>query len=215
VALGVVGDALAAGAWAGEELLAPVRLGATSAFRYKDLQVSGLPSRLTLMVAPTTSGVLGVLCIAGPRSSNVPTYCEDAADTLHLNGSRPLPLGPSLAYAHRLAGAIGQLDRAYRTEQALAGAKTRTGQAHNSQLLSRYFSSAAATLAQARPGPDNAASNTTLLGALLAAARGFAAMSRAAHAGDSPGFRDASRKELSAQTTMREALAALVAAGYP
>jgi serine/threonine protein kinase len=193
----------------------PVRLGVASAYRFKDIHVSGLSRPLTLMVAPTTSGVLGVLCIAAPRSSKVPAYCEDAAGALRLSGSKPLPLGPNLAYAHILADAIGKLDRAHHAERVLAEARTRAGQASYSKLLADYFNSSATVLAQARPGPDAAEPNAALLAALRSAAREFTAMFRAASAGDPQGFGSAFGREISAQRTVHKALAALVAGGYP
>lgn len=192
----------------------PVRLGATSAYRYKDLHVSGLSRPVTVMVAPTTSGVLGVFCLGAPRSRKVPESCEDAAGALRLTGPKPLPLGPSSAYAHRLADATGKLDRAHRDEQILAEAKTRAGQAHYSKQLSIYFATSAAVLATARPGLDAAVANTALLAGLRTAAREFAAMYHATKSGDSQGFSGAFGKEVAAQRKMRQALAELFAAGY-
>ena len=189
----------------------PVKIGEASAFRYRALQVRGLSQPLTVFAVPTTAGVLGVLCSPGTAAA---APCEHVADTLSLNGADALPLGPSSAYAHALSSAVSKLDPAHQAETALRSAHTRAGQAHLSDALAGYFTASEHTLSKAKPGPDAAEENARLLRSLGSAAAAYAAMSRAAHAGDGQQFAAAGRDASSAQSSTRSALAALRAAGY-
>lgn len=191
----------------------PVQLDGASAYRYKSLRVTGLTKPLTLLVSPTSDGVVGVLCFS-TRASATSTECETAAGTLRLKGAKALPLGVDLEYAQVLALSLAKLSPAEATERALASAKTRRVQADLSDRLAGYFLAAATVLARGRPGPDAADLNTGLLAALHTVARGYSAMSSAIRAGDVQKYDDARGQVQAAQVSSRVALASLRSIGY-
>ena len=190
----------------------PVKLGEASAYRYRNLSVTGLSQPVTVLVSPTSAGVVGILCLEA--SANASASCEPAASTLRLTGAKPLPLGPSSAYSHALSSAISKLRPAHRAEQMLTAARTRAGQAHFSEVLAGYFTAAARVLAKARPGPDAATLHARMLAALASAAQAYSAIAQAARAGRTRQFQQAGMRASSAQTTIRSTLASLRATGY-
>jgi serine/threonine protein kinase len=192
-----------------------VHLGDASAYRYRDLDVSGLAKPLTLLVSPTTAGVVGIGCLApAGAGSAFLASCEKAAGTLRLNGAQPLGLGPNPAYASVLTNAVTGLRAARPTAEALASARTRAGQASLSGRLAQAQAAAAAKLSAAKPGPDAANLNAALIGALRGTAAGYNAMSRAAAAGQGGAYGAARSKTARELTAVSEELAALRAAGY-
>ncbi len=191
----------------------PVMLGGASAYRYPNLSVAGLSPSLTMLVSPTSAGVVGILCLAARPSASA--SCESAASTLHLTGAKPLALGPSSEYAHVLWAAIARLRPAHRAEMNLRSARTREGQARFGELLARYFTAAGRALAKGQPGPAAAALHSRLLAALEAAARAYSAIAQAARAGRARQFQQAAARGSSAQAALRSTLSSLRAAGYP
>jgi serine/threonine protein kinase len=192
-----------------------VRLGDATAYRYRELDVRGLTTPLTLLVLPTTGGVVGLGCVAPPSGRGAfMGGCEKAAGTLRLRGRHALPLGPDPAYGRILAEAVAALRASQSTANALAAARTRGGQAMLSRRLASAPASAAAALSAASPGPDAAGLNASLVAALRGVSDGYVAMARAAGAGQAGAYataRDQTRHGLAAA---REELAALRAAGY-
>jgi hypothetical protein len=177
--------------------------------------VNGLAGPLTLLVSPTTGGVIGIACVA-PTGNPGPflAACESAAGTLRLSGARALALGPSPAYAASLAKAVSSLRAVDPTARALAKASTRAGQARLSLSLSRAQAGAASTLASADPGPDAANLNTQLIAALKGASAGYQRMTTAARTGDTGGYGTARSQTAHELTVTRNLLAALQAIGY-
>ena len=190
----------------------PVKVGEASAYRYTNLTVQGLSQPVTVLAAPTTAGVLGILCLPGTAAASAP--CERAADTLKLNGAKPLPLGPSSEYAQALSSAVSKLGPAHGAETELASAHTRGGQAHLAEQLAGDFRSSQHALSQARPGPDASEDNARLLRALSSAAAAYTAMSHAARSGNSQQFSAAGSQASKAQSEIRSSLSSLRAAGY-
>lgn len=191
-----------------------VRLGSASAYRYR-LRPRGLARALTLMVVPTTAGVIGVLCLARSSVTLPAAWCEAAAGTLRLMGAKPLPLGPSPKYAQVLSRVVAKAGSVSPVEHALSGARTRGDQARFSVELARIWDSVARLLAMAHPDPDAAVSNARLRNAVGSAAREYSAMADTARRGDSARFRDAGIRELSAQHDIRASLESLRDDGYP
>jgi hypothetical protein len=191
----------------------PVRLAGASAYRYKSLRVAGLTEPLTLLVSPTSAGIVGVLCL-GSGAPYTSIGCETAAGTLRLKGAMALPLGVDPEYARALVLSLARLGPAAAAERAFAAAKTRGSQADLCDRLAGYFSAAATLLARGRPGPDAADLNKSLLAALGNAARGYSAMSRAVHAGGVQKYDEARGQVQAAQASGRVALASLRSIGY-
>jgi serine/threonine protein kinase len=191
-----------------------VRIGTAMAYRYKDLHVKGFPKPITLILIPTTSGAVALLCVPHTSSDTPVRTCETVAGTMRLSGTDPLPLGPNPGYARQLALAISNAQSAEASERALTDARTRAGQARLSSMLAGVYDAAAGLLAKASPGPDAAASNGRLLDALRQTARGYSAMATAAHAGQPDRFREAASRRLVSQRSIRSLLVELRSDGY-
>jgi hypothetical protein len=192
-----------------------VRLGEGLAYRYRDLSVSGLAGPVTLLVAPSSEGVIGIGCLA-PTTGAVAfrASCEKVAGSFELASGKFLPLGPDPAYGRVLADAVARLQAAQGTARRLASARTRAGQASLSASLASAYAGAASKLASGRPGPQAAPANAPLLAALRGAANGYGAMSSAAKGGRAKTFsaaRDSTARNL---TRIDTQLAALRAIGY-
>ncbi len=193
----------------------PVHVGDAYAYRFRNLAVSGLAGPLTLLVSPTTGGVIGIGCLP-PAVKPGPflAACESAAGTLRLSGTQPLALGPNRAYATSLAKAVSTLRSADPTARALAKASTRGNQAKLSLSLSRAEASAASTLASGDPGPDAANLNVQLVAALRGAAAGYQNMTTAARTGSATGYDTARQQTARELTAIGSLLAGLQRIGY-
>ncbi|MCW3057436.1 MAG: serine/threonine protein kinase [Solirubrobacterales bacterium] len=192
-----------------------VRLGDGLAYRYRDLSVSGLAGPVTLLVAPSSKGVIGIGCLA-PATGAVAfrASCENVAGSFELASGKLLPLGPDPSFGRVLADAVARLQAAQGTARRLATARTRAGQASLSASLASGYAGAASKLATGRPGPQAAPANAHLLAAVRGAATGYGAMSSAARAGRAKAFsaaRDSTARNL---TRIDTQLAALRAIGY-
>jgi len=185
------------------------------AYRYRNLSVTGMGRPLTLLVTPSSGGVVGIACLAPvAHPEEFSSTCEALAGTLRLHGSRALGLGPDPIYAHKLASAISGLRAGESISNALVSAQTSAGQAVLCHKLARIQLTAAASLATSKPGPDAASLNRNLIAALRDAGNGYAAMGDAAAAGKSESYSMA-RTEVSRElTAIRHQLAALQAIGY-
>jgi hypothetical protein len=191
-----------------------VRLGAASAYRLKGVALKGFPTRVTVLLAPTSAGAVAILCVA-PESARPPaTSCEAASSSLRLSGAQPLPLGPNPRYARVLSSAITEAQKATASEHALARAQTRSDQARLSFAVSKIYASSAALLATGKPGPDASATNANLIKALQATAHDYARMSTAARDGNASAFHEAGSRRLASQRSIKSSLAALRTDGY-
>jgi hypothetical protein len=192
-----------------------VQMGAVAAYRYRGIDLAGASQQSTLMVAPSSVGVIGVACTApAGEAHSFLAACEGTSGTLRLRDAAALALGPSPSYARTLNAAVIRLRDAQTTSDELARARTRSKQAVLCRRLSQTYSAAAATLAGADPGPDAATLNASLLGALRRAAADYLAMSRAATADDSASFERARTSDASHLNQVRQYLKELQAAGY-
>ncbi|HWX74093.1 MAG TPA: protein kinase [Solirubrobacteraceae bacterium] len=192
-----------------------VRLGNGLAYRYRDLAVSNLAGRVTLLVASSSEGVIAIGCLA-PQTGAAAfrASCERVAGSFQLASGNMLPLGPDPAYGRVLADAVARLQAAQATARQLASARTRAGQASLSASLASAYAGTASKLATAKPGPQARPANTQLLAALRGAGDGYREMSNAASGGrakDYSAARDSTARNLSRIGTQ---LAALRAIGY-
>lgn len=193
----------------------PVHIGDANAYRFRNLSVSGLAGPLTLLVSPTTAGVIGIACLPPPVNAGpFLAACESAAGTIRLSGAQPLALGPNRAYGASLAKAVSRLRSADPTARALAKASTRQNQADLSLSLSRAQAGAASTLATADPGPDAANLNAQLVAALKGAATGYQHMATTAGRGEAGGYETARHQTARELTAVRNLLTALQKIGY-
>jgi hypothetical protein len=193
----------------------PVRLGDAAAYRYRGLSATGVASSLTLLVAPSTAGVIGIACLPPEtRASVFLASCEAVADTLSLAGAKALGLGPNPAYGRSLSTALSSLRDAESISRSLASAQTRAGQALLSRRLAQVELTGAAKLATAKPGPDARTLNTDLIKALRTAGNGYASMADAASRGQSKLYSSSRAMVSRGLADIRRQLAALQALGY-
>jgi serine/threonine protein kinase len=192
-----------------------VRLGAVSAYRYRDLTTSGSDRRFTIFVVPSRAGVLSVVCSYRPAArATFLDACERAAATLRVTGTESLPLGPVPAYAHALGLAARRLQAARPTVQALRHATTRHAQSALCAHLASIQTSASRAVSSVTPGPDAASLNSSLLSALHAAAAGYRSMSKAAQSGGSRAYDSARSETVDAVRRGRHAIIGLRSLGY-
>jgi hypothetical protein len=192
-----------------------VRMGVAQAYRYRGLELSTVHRPLTLLLAPTSVGVIGIACMApSNRARSFLVACEGTSDSLHLLGATPLELGPSLSYGRTLGAVVARLYEAQSTSEELARARTRAGQSALCRRLAQAYSAAATTLAGAKPGPDVASFNATLLGALRDVAAEYQTMSHAGNVGDHGRYERARAAVGVHLSGLRRDFAALRAAGY-
>ena len=141
---------------------APARAGA-GAWRY-ELSSPGASDRMTVIVAPSTGGVVTLACLAPGDTSNA---CADAARTLALDRGAWLRAGPEAAAQIALPAVLGRLNarrRAARTE--LAEAQRPAGRRRAALQLATAYGAAAGALAPVAAG--RAAGLPPLLRALAA-----------------------------------------------
>jgi hypothetical protein len=193
----------------------PVRLGVLSAYRYQSLTVAGTRQRVTLLVAPTSLGVIGIACVYPPSSTaTFVGACERAASTLRISGGHSLPLGPNAAYARALSVSVADVNRAASLASGLGSARTAAAQAQLSSQLSRLEAQAASVLANVTSGPDAKGLDARLIGELRAASAGYAAMSQAAKQFSTKRYDPARRRTQGALAESRSTISDLRAIGY-
>jgi serine/threonine protein kinase len=108
-----------AGAARGPE---PARLGPLEAYRYEGVRPPGGPE-LTLVLAPTSAGVLALACAEVAD-------CSTLASRVQVDGATGHPVGPSRGYADVVDETLAALGTARdRARAALASARTPAGQA--------------------------------------------------------------------------------------
>jgi hypothetical protein len=160
----------------------PLALGATQAYRYRDVAVRGLAAFVTIYVAPTSAGVATIVCRRANRSDpGFQTDCGRIASTLRLIGTFAYPLGPSPAYARRLAATFGQLRASVSVPlAALGSARAPAAQARAARQIAGAYATAADTLARALVSPMARPNQSALVAALRGCANAYASAAAAA-----------------------------------
>jgi len=193
-----------------------VRLGQSVAYRYQGLRAPGVAGVLTLLVLPTSGGVVGIGCdAAGPAAQSFTAACEQAAGTLRLVGVRALALGVDPAYGRTLGSTLNTLHRADALSRtALAKARTRGAQAAALSRLASAQATAANGLRNAHPPADTASDNARLVAALEQTAGQFNGLSAAARRGDTGAYARDQVAVAQAQKAIGDAVADLRTLGY-
>ena len=188
----------------------PVRLGDLSAYRYRNVTPRGFGRPLTVYAAPTTAGVATVACYDAPAAQ-----CDRLAAGLSLVRGRPLPLGPSAAYAKAIDRPLRAFDTArVKARRDLRAARTPNGQAKAAAALASASRTAQRAVTAATPGPADARAHATLVGALRAQKLASGRLAAAARAGDRAAYASARRALVRADTALRVALTRLRNLGY-
>jgi hypothetical protein len=214
LALGVAGEAAhvpgllapeLAGAARGSE---SARLGPLEAYRYDGVRLRGGPE-LTLLLAPSSAGVLALAC-------GEVAECSTLASLVQVEGATGHPLGPSDAYADVVDAALAAVARTRdRARAALAAARTPRGQAGAAARASRGQQRAADRLA-ARTGvsPEDEWSRAELVVLIRASAKAFTRLASAAQRADRARYSRAAAELERAERGLVAALGELADNGY-
>lgn len=156
-----------------------VRLGPLNAWRYTGLRM-GADGAATAYVAPTTGGLLLVICHAGGASQQLLRECTRAAGTVRLERARPASLG-SLDYGGERLGQVADTlaARRSRARDRLATAELARGQADAARALRWSYASAAAALERRSP-LEPVGSFDALSASLSRTAAAYGSLARAA-----------------------------------
>jgi hypothetical protein len=128
---------------------AAVRLGeGVEAYRYDRLRLDGFAGRVTVYAVPTTDSVATLACYAPTAlARRFDATCATVAATLRPTSARPVPVGPSRAFAARVSRELAGLrDDAAAPQRRLARATRRRDQAKAAQDLARAYERVAGAL---------------------------------------------------------------------
>jgi hypothetical protein len=191
-----------------------VRIGGLPAYRYRGLHPLGFDRPLTLYVAPTSAGAATVACYGAPGALTPPADCDQLAAGLRLVSGRALSLGPDAAYAQRVGGVMGDLNRAGSAALGeLRAARTPDRQGAAADRVSRAHALAARALGGA-PGPAEQGAHATLAAALGDDQRAWAGLATAARGGHAAAYATARAAVARADRAVTSALRRLAALGY-
>jgi hypothetical protein len=185
-------------------------VGALRGLLYTDVLAGD--QRLTVFAAPSTAGVMTVVCAAPAKSA---LTWRDVLATLRLLEGEPLAPNAAPEFAGFLSRALAPL-RSPR-ERALArlrAATTQSAQASAARDLARAFATARRRLRSADVSPWDAAVHRSIRIAAGEARQGYLRMASAASRGSAGGFGTARRSALAGELALRRALRALNALGY-
>jgi hypothetical protein len=190
--------------------------GDVQAYRYDNLKPNGFDRSVTVYAAPTSAGVATLACLAPPaEAKSFSATCDQIANSLELKSGKPLPVGPSDAYAADVSKALTKLGKADKAGRAkLKSAKTPQQQAAAARSLSGAFNSAAKTLAGLDTSPADRGANALMVAALRRTGAAYAKAASAAAKKDKAAFGKAAKDVAKGRKAVARALAGLKAAGY-
>ena len=191
-----------------------VRLGDLDAYRYRDLRPEGFDGRLTVYVAPTTTGVVTVACTAADQQR------EDIPSRLRGRGRRAQADPRRALRAWSRQGLPGEARRSLRSGStasarggsALRKAKTQDGQAKAAASLARSYGRARRSLQGGSVSPAVRDAAASLRTALARAEAAYLRLSLAAKRGNTGAY-DAVRTDVRrAEAAVKRALSDVRAA---
>lgn len=191
-----------------------VLLGSTEAYRYADLDVSGVTGAVTLYAVPTTAGVATILCTRRtPAPGTFGQRCGELAATLRLVGTSALPFAPSPQFARLVSTTFGTLRTAVgASAPRLRAARTPRGQAIAARRLAQAYTTAATKLRRAEVSPLLRDANRDVIAALSGLAAGYTRAAGAATAQEQSAYKRAGsdvRRATAALTTALQGLSKL------
>jgi hypothetical protein len=185
------------------------RLGDLYAYRYNRVRPRGTQRALTLLVTPTTIGVVTVVCTVAQAD------CMLVAGTLRLGRGRAFPVGPSNRFATSVNTTLSLLTRRRQAARAdLRGASTSAARAEAARDLQRAFAQAARDLHARHVSPADGDARDAFAGSLARAGTAYSHLRQAAEADDAAAFRDASTKVMSAERHVNATRKRFRALGY-
>jgi hypothetical protein len=178
------------------------------AARYDKLPI-GQGQTATLFAIPTTKGVTTLACLADDKT------CATVASSLQITDGKPLPVGPSEAYAKRVEGSLAKLESSEKAAaSSLRHAHRRQSQVAATKRLARAYGGAAGTLRKAQVSPADKLLNRQLVSALGAAATAYSKAAGEGARKDRAGYKREGAKALAAGRQIKAKLNALNGVGY-
>lgn len=193
------------------------RLGNIDAYRYAGMRVRDFAGRVTLFVAPTSIGVLTLVCFTpGRDTAQLRESCRSIARSVRLLRGDSYPLGPSRRYQERINGALASLDGTRRRDRAaLVTARTAQGQAVLADRLGAAFAVAHARAGGFGVSPRESGDHRRFLRALKTTSEKYGRLASAARRESRPLYSRAAREVARAERRVRAAMRALGRLGYP
>ena len=189
--------------------------GDLRAQRYAGLLPQGGETRLTLLVVPTTSGTLTVVCREGGAGADFVATCQRAAASLRLRGSRAYGLGADEQYGERLKATLERLEKNRASAIArLRQARAPSGQGSRAAAVAAAYQGAARSLSATPPNPLVRDHNAAIRAALRAQGRRYDELSRAARRERPKTYRRTVAAIEKGEARIREAIVALADVGY-
>lgn len=191
-----------------------VRMGDLEARRYSNVALRRGGDKVTIYAAPTTEGVLTLVCEA-PRGEPVSPECGRAASTLQLERGEPLELAPSASYGRSVDAVVaGVQPRRRSLRQRLGKATTRFQQQEAAGGLAQLFDGAARRADRLEPPTVATGANRAFAAALRRASKAYRHMQTTAQAFDREGFERTKGEIRAAEARVQGSLDALRQLGY-
>ena len=178
--------------------------GGLRGYRYAFLGITK-DAWLVMDAAPTSAGIATVACLGNEIEAAVHA-CDKVAPTVSVPDSRPLPLGVDAAFLTRLPEVVQSLSAARKAaRQTLTTASGPTAQARAASGLRHAYLTASMLLEPLVAKTGRTAART--LAEVRAAAGAYGRLSRAAAAGDSSAYTQASHAVTAAERRLDSLLA--------
>jgi hypothetical protein len=184
------------------------------AYRYDGLKPNGFDREVTVYAVPTSAGVATLACLSKDVSA-MATTCDQIANSMTLSDGKPVPVGPSKAYARPVSKAMSTLGKADKSGLSkLKSAKTPQAQAAATRSLSNAYDKAAKSVAKIDANPQDGSLQTQLVRALRQTGAAYDKAAKAAARKSKSGFAGANGDIGSGRKAVADALARMKAAGY-
>jgi hypothetical protein len=194
-----------------------VRLGGdVQAYRYDRLRLTGDRGLVTIYAVPTTSWILTLGCFApATQAERLDAMCGKAAATLRPTGDRPVPVGPSPAFARAVASALAGLKAAEgQAQAALDRADAPAAQARAAARLALAHERASAALLVVPGRAVDGIAARPLVKATKDAGRAYRRLAAAARGGLPADYDRARRDVLAVDDELQQARRAMARGGY-
>jgi hypothetical protein len=193
----------------------PVKLGANTFKRFKDVVPSATSTALSVYSLPTQRGAAIAACVlptSGATAFN--STCESVLKTLQ-SSVPALPLGANPTFAASLGAVVGKLNSARSSAgRQLASAKKPKAQAAAAKTLAGAYGQAAAAAAKLQSGPIGAAGSAAIVSALRRLGTGYQQLSTAAAHNNKRAYATAGAAISKAQAALSAGFGQLQQAGY-
>ena len=190
--------------------------GVGPAHRYRSMRPRGVNRSLTIIVAPTTKGILTVVCYADPVDARkFARECEGMWKTVSLRHAKPSPLGADPAYAKALSSVIEELNRTRpRVQHRVRAAPPEARSNIAASAFRHAFAIARRRLGRAHVSPVDRDVHMRILAALATARDAYAHAAEASATNHQSLWRRARTGARAAEASLRLQVSGLAERGY-